>query len=201
MSSYFNAWLDNRNLYTGPKRFVTAFAARLSTDLENVERFFAAYPEGRLISIVREPRSWYASARRHHPDYHDPDEAIGLWRRSADAAVVAAGRFEERVILLTYENLVLDTEQTMRRVAAALGLTMSPTLVEPTFNGFPIRANSSEPVSRYGVIAERASAYRDSLDEETIGRIEQLAGDAYGRAAEVAQSDARRQAIGEPEVR
>ena len=30
MTSYFNAWLDNHNLYNGPKRVVTAFAPRLS---------------------------------------------------------------------------------------------------------------------------------------------------------------------------
>ena len=36
-TSYFNAWLDNHNLYGRPKRAVTAFAARLSSELANVE--------------------------------------------------------------------------------------------------------------------------------------------------------------------
>src|SRR2546429_5064991 len=28
LTSYFNAWLDNHNLYAGPKKVVTAFAPR-----------------------------------------------------------------------------------------------------------------------------------------------------------------------------
>ena len=55
-TSYFNAWLDNQNLYTGPKRVVTGFTPRLAMDEGSVERFFAAYPDGTLVSIVRDPR-------------------------------------------------------------------------------------------------------------------------------------------------
>src|SRR5206468_7078716 len=32
LTSYFNAWLDNHNLYAGPKRVVTAFVPGLATD-------------------------------------------------------------------------------------------------------------------------------------------------------------------------
>jgi hypothetical protein len=72
----------------------------------------------------------------------------------------------------------------MEQLAARLGLTMSPTLLEPTFNGRPIRANSSAPVARHGVLADRTTAYRESLDAETIARVDELAGDLYERAAE-----------------
>ncbi len=41
---------------------------------------------------------------------------------------------------------------------------MSPVLLEPTFNGRPIRANSREAVAHYGILAERATAGRDALD-------------------------------------
>ena len=79
-TSYFNAWLDNHNLYTGPKKAVSGFTPRLAMELERVERFFAAYPDGLLVSIVRDPRGWYASARSHRKYYADLEEAIGLWR-------------------------------------------------------------------------------------------------------------------------
>ncbi|HSP74480.1 MAG TPA: hypothetical protein VLN26_19070, partial [Gaiellaceae bacterium] len=59
-------------------------------------------------------------------------------------------------------------------------------LLEPTFNGRPIRANSSEAVSAYGIVAERSSAFRDTLDPAVAGRIEELAGDLYQRAAAAA---------------
>jgi hypothetical protein len=187
-TSYFNAWLDNQNLYAGPKRVVTGFTPRLAMDPANLERFFAAYPEGTLISIVRDPRAWYVSASKHMPEYYgEVEAALGLWRLSAEAGLGAVERFGERVLLLTYDQLVLETEATMGRVAERIGITMSPLLLLPTFNGRPIRANSSEPVERYGVLPERASAYRDSLDSDTLRRIAQLAGDLYDRAAAAVQ--------------
>ena len=183
-TSYFNAWLDNRNLYTGPKKVVTGFAPRLSERLANVEQLFAAYPDGTLISVVRDPRGWYPSmqATSLRAKWPELGAAIGAWRQSVEAAIEASERFPERVLLLTYEQLAGDTERTMTRVAEKIGITMSPVLLAPTFNGQPIRANSRSPVERHGIIAERMTAYRDSLDSATIARIEDLGGDLYERA-------------------
>jgi hypothetical protein len=58
-----------------------------------------------------------------------------------------------------------------------------PGVLVPTFNGRPIRANSSGVVERYGVLAERTDAYRESLDAERSARIVELAGDRYERVA------------------
>jgi hypothetical protein len=191
-TSYFNAWLDNHNLYTGPKKVVTGFTPRLAMEWANLERFFAAYPEGTLISIVRDPRAWYVSAARHKPEhYADVDTALGLWRASTEAAIAASDRFGERALVLTYEQLVRDPEATMTEVAARIGITMSPELCRPTFNGLPIRANSSGSVESYGILSERASAYRDTLDAETGERIVEVAGDLYERAAGVAVAASR----------
>jgi hypothetical protein len=191
-TSYFNAWLDNHNLYTGPKKVVTGFTPRLAMEPANLERFFAAYPTGTLISIVRDPRAWYVSAARYKPEhYADVDTALGLWRASAEAAIEAVGRFGERALVLTYEQLVLETDATMTEVARRIGITMSPELLRPTFNGLPIRANSSDSVESYGILSERASAYRDSLDAETAERIGRIAGDLYELAAGVAVAATR----------
>jgi Sulfotransferase family len=184
-TSYFNAWLDNHNLYTGPKKLVTGFAPRLSEKVDNVDRFQAAYPDGVLISLVRDPRAWYLSMREAGLDAKWPDveTAVAAWRKSAAAAIQAHERSPDCVLLLTYEQLVGETERTMARVAERLGIEPSPMLVTPTFNGRPILANSSFPVGRYGILTKRVSGYRDVLDAETIARIEDLAGDLYERAA------------------
>jgi hypothetical protein len=188
-TSYFNAWLDDQNLYSGPKRAVTGFTPRLAMEGDSVARFFSAYPDGTLVSIVRDPRGWYASASSYRSSmYEDVDEAIGLWARSAEAALDARGRFGERVLVLTYEQLVLETERTVRRVAERLGISMALVLLVPTFNGRPVRANSSTRIAEHGVIADRVDAYRHVLDPETAARIEELAGDLYARAAALSSS-------------
>ena len=129
-TSYFNAWLDNHDLYSGPKRAVVGFTPRLAMEPANVEHYFAAYPEGTLVSIVRDPRAWYGSAAGHMPEhYGDVDGALGLWNASTDATIAAAERYGERVLVLTYEQLVGDPEATMRRVAGRLGIDWGPSLL------------------------------------------------------------------------
>jgi hypothetical protein len=56
MTSYFGAWLNNQNI-GGSKKYTTAFTPRLSMIEENMETFFEIYPDGRLISIVRNPKN------------------------------------------------------------------------------------------------------------------------------------------------
>lgn len=181
-TSYFNAWLDNHNLYTGPKKAVTAFAPRLITKEASVDGLFRDYPDGHVISIVRDPCAWYASVRRQDERYADVEHAIGRWRQSTESALAARERHGERVVVITYEALVLETEQTMRGVAERIGISMSPILTEPTFNGRLIRANSSVAVSDYGVVADRTTAYRAELGADAIEAIQAHAGDLYARA-------------------
>ena len=183
-TSYFNAWLDNHNLYSGPKRVVTGFTPRLAMESENLRHFFAAYPDGWLVTIVRNPRTWYLSASSYDPErYSDVETALELWRRSGEAAMEARDLYGDRVLVLTYERLLEQPEETMSWLAEQVGITMTSHLLEPTFNGRPIRANSAYPVGRYGILPERASADRDGLDPGLAARIDELAGGLYERAA------------------
>jgi len=66
-ASYFNAWLDNANLYGYDKRWIIGFRGKLAQGDGHL-RFFETYPDGRLIACVRDPRGWFASTRRLWPD-------------------------------------------------------------------------------------------------------------------------------------
>jgi hypothetical protein len=70
----------------------------------------------------------------------------------------------------------------MRRLAERCGIDWDPILLVPTFNSRPVRANSSDPVAQYGVLANRAEAWRDVLDAVAVARVEELAGDLYHRS-------------------
>ena len=56
---------------------------------------------------------------------------------------------------VTYERLIGQTEAVMAGLAERVGIAMSSVLLQPTFNGRPIRANSAEQVASHGVLGER----------------------------------------------
>jgi hypothetical protein len=180
-TSFFNAWLDNQSLHREPKRAVTAFAAAFATRGDDVERFFAAYPDGWLVAIVRDPKGWFESARRYKASYADLGSAISTWVASTLALVEEKSR-RSRVVLLSYEQLVREPERVMRGLADRLELTFDEALLVPTFNGLPIRADSSEPVSSYGILEGRADSHRLTLSADESGQIDRQAGEAYEQA-------------------
>ena len=180
MTSYFNAWRDNANLRTGPRRVVTAFVARMVRKESSLAGFFRDYPDGTLVTIVRDPYTWFESSRRYRSRYEDVDRAVKAWRRSTRASLDARRRHGDRVVIVSFEHLVRETEPMMRRLAARLGIAFSSELLVPTFNGRPIRADSSGPIHAYGVLRERADP--PELDRETAATIARGTDGLYAKA-------------------
>jgi len=174
MTSYFGAWLNNQNT-SGNKKFITAFTARLAMDNDNMEAFFEIYPDGRLISIIRDPKNWYPSAAKHKPlVYEDINKSLDLWQTSARAMLRNKERYSDRVCILTFEDLVGKTESVMRYLAEFLEIKFNDILMIPTFNtDFHSRYNrqSSTQIKR-----SRLSArfYLKATELETIFVIFQL---------------------------
>ena len=166
MTSYFGAWLNNQNTL-GHKKFITAFTPRLAMDKDNMEMFFEIYPDGRLISIVRDPKNWYPSAVKHKPKvYGDITEAIGLWVKSAQAMLWNKDKYGDRVSIITFEDLVSKTESVIRYLAELLEIKFDEILLIPTFNKYPIRANTSFEANKHGIINATLNRYKTLLQDE-----------------------------------
>ena len=166
MTSYFNAWLNNQNSY-GQKRIITAFTARLAMRDENMQSFFEIYPDGRLISIIRDPRNWYPSAIRHKPTIcRGIQDGIELWKNNAKAMLRNKDMYGDDVSILTFEDLVSKTEPVMRYLTKFLGIRFENILLQPTFNKYPIRANTSFEAEQNGIINNTLQRYKTlALDE------------------------------------
>jgi hypothetical protein len=166
MTAYFGAWLNNQNSF-GPKKYITAFTARLSMKKENMEAFFEIYPDGRLISVIRDPKNWYPSAARHRPHvYGDIEAALGLWQKSAQAMLWNKERFEDRVCILKFEDLVGQTESVMGYLSDFLAIKFDNSLIMPTFNKYPIRANTSFDAQQHGIIDSTLKRHKSLAPEE-----------------------------------
>jgi hypothetical protein len=175
-TAFFNAWLDYQQLYT-PKQWLVAFTPGLSSREDSVARFFRDYPDGRLLSSVRDPRSWFVSLRGKQPGL-TPDKAMPRWIRSAEQAIQNRRRFGERVRLVSFETLLEDTPGTMARVADWLDLAWDDVLTRPSFQGFDIRANSSWKVERAGVLDAPLQRARE-LAPQDLASIEQSCLELY----------------------
>ena len=186
-ASYFNAWLNYRGRLEDA-RYISAFVPRMLEDEANVTSFFAAYPDGYLISVLRDPVSWFASAQRHTSKRHmfaDVESAMDYWRASARAMVRNRNNHGDRALIVSFEQLATSPGETMRALSARIGLDFEPALEQPTFNGDPIVANSSFDDADTGVVD--AVVDRTSHVSESDRRyIEENAMDDYAAAKALA---------------
>jgi len=178
MTSYFGAWLNNQNYY-GSKKFITAYTPRLGIIKENMESFFEVYPDGRLISVVRDPKSWFTSAQKPWPgSYTDVGQALSEWNKSAQAMLWNKEEYGDCVCLIQFEDLIRKTEAVMHFLAEFLGIEFDDVLLTPTFNKFPVKANASFKAKDQVILNSLLSAEK-TLTEHELDTIEKETSEAY----------------------
>ena len=182
MTSYFGAWLNYQN-YSGHKKYITAFTARLAMEESSMRSFFEVYPDGRLISIIRDPKNWFPSALRHNEHikrdkYSDMNVALSQWRQSAMATLRNKKTYGERVCIIRFEDLIGKTEPVMRSLANFLDIEFDLSLLIPTFNRFPIKANTSFESERHGIMKSTLARHK-TLSGEEVKTIDALTGNEY----------------------
>ena len=139
MTSCFGAWLDYQNL-NGNKKFTTACGPAMAMQQESMESFFDIYPDGRLISLVRKPETWFVCACAHEPQiYGNAKEAINRWKESVRVGVDTKKKFGDRVCLIRFEDLIGHTESVMHYLSELLKIPYEDILLTPTFDGIPIQ--------------------------------------------------------------
>lgn len=189
MTSYFGAWLNNHNIQ-GPKKYVSAFTPRLSMSKENMESFFEIYPDGRLISIIRDPKNWYPSALRHNKKikkdkYADIHTALNQWKECTLSTLENKERYGYRVCVIRFEDLVSKTEPVMRHLAGFLDLEFDPILLTPTFNKTPIGANTSFQLEKSTIMDSTLNRHK-TLTQDELEIIGSLTDKTYKLVAEKA---------------
>jgi hypothetical protein len=175
-TSFFNAWLDHQRRY-GAKKYLAGFASMLALEPESMRRFRQVYPDGWLVSILREPLGWYASVKqRAETDekskrsakkrlYGGFDEVEAAYLDNIKAFHANRALFGEGFVELDYEALAADTEATVRALADSIGLDWHPTLTRQTFNGMSIRPNTSF------ASGDGSKDRKSILSEEDVARI------------------------------
>lgn len=195
-TSFFASWDRGGNdpAAPSPVRYYAGFAAGMAANGEAVDRYFRDYPDGHLVSIVRDPRNWLPSAvnkPKSWRKFSDSEKALGVWRRSTEAMRRNAERYPGKVTLIDFEHLIADTGSVMERFCRRLDLPYDPALLTPTFNGRPLESNSTfGSVKGYvdDSVLERDMATAPGLDAcvalyEDLRRSTLLADESPGQAA------------------
>lgn len=190
LTSFFNAWLDYQNLYRAERKFfTTAFIPRMLMFPESLEGFLRDYPDGYIVSSVRHPAGWYASAMKHKYT-GDLTEVLDFWVRSTRAIIDAKQQLKDRMILTDFESVVAHPAEFTRRVCARTGLPWHETLSVPTFNGMLVKSNSHyENVTH--VDEKAGQRYRTILPAREIEEIERITADLHQQALEMIRVDRR----------
>jgi sulfotransferase family protein len=188
-TSYFNAWLDYGNLRARNKRLVVGFEPGVARSLRRRRGVQSLYPEGKIVTIVRDPWSWFASARRWEGRWADRERALDHWCEVGRGTIKLRRERKPNLRILSFEDLLTKTEETLRRLTAWLGIDFRPELLLPTFNGRPIRANTSFGDVGKAVSTRPLERGREELTDDDVAYINERAGEIYGRLAKKAGKD------------
>ena len=111
----------------------------------------------------------HVSVNKSIDDYED---AINKWLNFNDNLFELKKKYKHKIIIINYESLINNTELTMKKICEITKLKFNSSLLSPTFNSYPIMANSSYPVNQHGVIKKNKSTkvklYNNKKDDFTL---------------------------------
>ena len=140
VTGYFNSYIDYQGLYSNDKIYTSTYWPGFIMSNTNVDRFMAEYPDGFIISVIRNPLQWAGSAKKRRPKEFSLDYMDSLWSKSIRNSIKHS--VNSNVILLDFDHLINNTQNVMAGLCNLISIKYSDSLIHPTFNSMPIEANS-----------------------------------------------------------
>ena len=125
----FQAWKNVKR--TGQEKNYVGYSPIIGID---AERILGDFPNGRVIHVVRNPWSGFADTIKR-PFPLSLERYALSWAMLQHLALVYRERFPDRMLIVRFEDLVSDTENTMRQVANCLGVEFHESFLQPSWNG------------------------------------------------------------------
>jgi len=174
--SFFSQW---KNRIRSQREW--AILGHCPVILFDAEAIFADFPKSKMVHLVRNPIATFHDTRLRLPKLK-PQEFCAIWNFTAYFAHYCRIKYPSRLLVVRYENLISKKVETLKRMCRFFGISYSPCLQEPSWNGE--RLNSVWP---FGGIPHPSTAYERSVGKSlpkkirnSIKRFTLPAGALYG---------------------
>ena len=176
-----DAWKDaNRS---GRESVHVGYSPIIVMDADKIIR---ELPGGHVLHVVRNPWSAYADTKKRAVPLRLAHYTLG-WCLCQQAALTFQEMFPERVHILRYEEIIVDPVRVLGDFLAKLGLSRSPSLARPTWNGTPLEQvypwgtiRTPAPEANRATAQELTSAERHEITTRTRPLLAALEYEAFG---------------------
>lgn len=151
----FEAWKDFKR--TGKEEIYVGYSPIIAVDADKI---VGELPHGHVLHVVRNPWSAYADTKKR-PVPMSLEQYITAWVTTQYHALVFRGLYPQRVHIVRYEDVIADPSIALGKICQELGLTVSDSLKEPTWNSDPL-----EEVYPWGTIRRATEAANKETAEE-----------------------------------
>jgi hypothetical protein len=145
------------------------------------DQMFAAYPGLRIVHLLRDPRDRYEASLALWPKGRGrAGGATARWRYSLKLAQRHLRSYPDQYLLVRFEDLVADTEGTVRRVCAFVGEAFHPEML--AMDGAPklrdrLAADAGADVAGDGLLSrDHIGGFRGRVPAEELAFIQLHAG-------------------------
>ncbi len=165
----FTAWKNyNRS---GKEKYFVGYSPIIGVDAEKI---FADLPEATIIHIVRNPVACYSETNRR-PFPLSLRRYVWTWEIMQRKSLVYQEKFKGKYIIIRYEDLIQKKKEVMADVCKNLGITFEDILLEPSWNGKPLK--DQDPWGTIGTPDLNEQNERKSeISENEIAEIKQITG-------------------------
>jgi hypothetical protein len=148
-----------------------------------IERYadpiFAAYPDARMLHMIRDPRDRYAGSLALWPNGKARvGGAVARWIYTTTLANRNLKKYPGRYMTVRFEDMVYETEQTIRKVCAFLGEEFHPEMLNmpgaPDHRDKLIRRSHGNPL-KSPLSPQYVGIYRQELPAEELAFMQSTA--------------------------
>lgn len=136
IEAFFRATFDTWTNFVRTGR-ETHYVGYIPPIVMDADRFFADFPEGHMIHIVRNPWSGYADTIKR-PFPFPLERYAQMWNVCSMQARVYERKYRGRFHVVLYENLIADPAFVMNPLCRAIGLEPFLDVPRPSFNRTPL---------------------------------------------------------------